>query len=58
MTNKSQQLRVRQIYMGGCQNYGPFLGILSIRCRIIIGIQKRDSNFDNTHMNRILVVAL
>ena len=27
-------------YMGGCQNYGPLLGTLSIRCRIIIGIQK------------------
>ena len=26
--------------MGGCQNYGPFLGTLHIRCRIIIGIQK------------------
>ena len=26
-------------YMG-CQNYGPFLGTLDIRCRIIIGIQK------------------
>ena len=26
--------------MGGCQNYGPFLGTLNIRCRIIIGIQK------------------
>ena len=25
--------------MGGCQNYGPFLGSLNIRCRIIIGIQ-------------------
>ena len=24
-------------YMGGCQNYGPFLGTLNIRCRIIIG---------------------
>ena len=33
--------------MGGCQNYGPFLGTLHIRCRIIIGIQKRDHNFDN-----------
>ena len=21
--------------MGGCQNYGPFLGTLNIRCRII-----------------------
>ena len=27
-------------YMGGCQNYGPFLDPLNIRCRIIIGIQK------------------
>ena len=26
--------------MGGCQNYGPFLGTLSIRCSIVIGIQK------------------
>ena len=33
--------------MGGCQNYGPFLGTLNIRCRIIIGIQKGDHDFDN-----------
>ncbi len=27
--------------MGGCQNnYGPFLGTLNSRCRIIVGIQK------------------
>ena len=26
--------------MGGCQNDGPFLGILNIRGRIIIGTQK------------------
>ena len=26
--------------MGGCQNYGPFLGTLNIKGRIIIGIQK------------------
>ena len=36
-------------HMGGCQNYGPFLGTLNIRCHIKIGIQKRDHNFDN-HM--------
>ena len=28
------------MYMGGCQNYGPFLGTLNIRGRIIIGTQK------------------
>ena len=34
--------------MGGCQSYGPFLGILNIRGRIIvIGTQKGDHNFDN-----------
>ena len=25
---------------GGCQNYGPFLGTLNVRCRAIIGIPK------------------
>ena len=30
-------------YVGGCQNYGPFLGTLNIRCRIIIGILKGTS---------------
>ena len=34
------------LYMGGCHNYGPFLGALNIRRRIIIGIH-RDQNFDN-----------
>ena len=32
--------RMVQVGMGGCQNYGPFLGTLNIMCRIIIGIQK------------------
>ena len=32
---------------GWLSNYGPFLGALNIRCRIIIGIKKRDHNFDN-----------
>ena len=26
--------------MGGCQNYGPFLGTLNTRCRTILGTQK------------------
>ena len=25
----------------------PFLGALNVRCRIVIGTQKRDHNFDN-----------
>ena len=27
-------------HVGSCQNYGPFLGTLNIRCRIIIRTQK------------------
>ena len=37
-------------YMGGCQNYGPFLGTLNIRCRIIIRTQKRTIILTTTHM--------
>ena len=33
--------------MGGCQNVGPFLCTLNIRCRIIIRDPERDHNFDN-----------
>ena len=36
--------------MGGCQNWGPFLGTLNIRCRIIVGIQKRTIILTTTHM--------
>ena len=34
-------------HMGGCQNHGPFLGTLNVRCRSMIGIPKRGHNFDN-----------
>ena len=33
--------------MGGCQNYGPFLGTQNIRCRIIIRTPKGPITFDN-----------
>ena len=36
--------------MGGCQNYGPFLGALNIRCRIIIGTQKGITILTTTHI--------
>ena len=39
------------IYMGGCQNYGPFLGTLNIRCRIIIGTQKGTTILTTTHIS-------
>ena len=36
--------------MGGCQNYGPLLGALNIRGRIIIGIQKGTIILTTTHI--------
>ena len=36
--------------MGGCQNYGPFLGTLISRGRIIIGTQKGTIILTTTHI--------
>ena len=36
--------------MGGCQNNGPFLAVLNIKCCIIIGIQKGTIILIRTHM--------
>ena len=42
--------KVRSVYMGGCQNYVPFLGTLNNRCRIIIGTQKGTIILTTTHI--------
>ena len=39
-----------KIHVGGCQNYGPFLGTLNIRGRIIIGTQKGTIILTTTHV--------
>ena len=39
-----------QIHVGGCQNYGPFLGTLNSRCRIIIGNPKGTIILTTTHV--------
>ena len=36
--------------MGGCQNCGPLLGPLNIKCRIIIGTQKGTIILTTTHI--------
>ena len=36
--------------MGGCQNYGLYLGTLNIRCRIILGTQKGTIVSTTTHV--------
>ena len=38
------------LHMGSCQNYGPFLGTLNIRCRIILGTQKGTLILTTTHI--------
>ena len=42
-----------EVDMGECQNYGPFLGTLSIKCRIIIGIQKETIILTTTHILKL-----
>ena len=37
--------------MGSCQNYGPFLGTLNIRCRITLRTQKGTIIFTTTHID-------
>ena len=41
---------VYYLHMGSCQNYGPFLGTLNIRCRIIIRTQKGTIILTTTHI--------
>ena len=38
--------------MGGCQNYGPLLGPLSTRCRIVSKIQKATIILTTTHIHK------
>ena len=39
-----------ELHRGGCQNHGPFLGTLKIRCRITIGIRKGTIISTTTHI--------
>ena len=46
------------LHMGGCQNYGPFLGTLNIRCRIILRTHKRDPILENCPYARAMEASL
>ena len=39
------------MYIGGCQNYGPLLGPLNTRCRIILRTQTGTMILATTHMH-------
>ena len=43
-------VQVPKNQMGGCQNYGPFLGTQNIRCRTIIGTPKGSIILTATHI--------
>ena len=43
-------MKAPHTHMCGCQNYGPFLGTLNIRCRILVGIQKGARILTTTHI--------
>ena len=47
-----------EAYMGGCQNYSPFLSTLNITWRIIIGIQKGTIILATTHRISNLVQTM
>ena len=58
MTDKARILHTFRVQdVGGCQNCGPFLGTLNIRCRIIIGIQKGTIILTTTHVMIHIVVG-
>ena len=44
--------RAQEDYMGGCQNYGPFLGTLNNRCRNILRTQKGTIILTTTHIHK------
>ena len=44
--------------MGGCQNDGPFLGTLNIRCRIITGTQKGTIILTTTHVELVSLFTI
>ena len=45
------RVQVLKNHMGGCRNYGPFLGTLNSRCRTIIGTQKGTIILTTTHIH-------
>ena len=51
------EARSCKTHVGGCQNYGPVLGTLNIRCRIVIGIEKGTIILTTTHLVLELKIA-
>ena len=47
-----------QEHLDGCQNFGPSLGTLKIRCCIIVGIQKGAIILTTTHLCRNCTTTL
>ena len=45
-------------YKGGCQNEGPFLGTLNIRCRIILRAQTGTLILTTTHIHTTIMIPM
>ena len=45
-----RKLKDFKSHLGSCQNYGPFLGTLNIRCRVIIRTQQGTIILTTTHL--------
>ena len=48
-------IKGRLLHVGSCQNYGPFLGTLNNRCRIIIRTQKGTLILTTTHVLSVVL---
>ena len=56
LSSGSSNISINSSYhMGGCQNYGPCLGTLNIRCRIIIRTQKGTIILTTTHISNDII---
>ena len=53
-TVQQQRHHFKGPYMGGCQNYGPFLGPLNTRCRIICRTLKGTIILTTTHLDTVV----
>ena len=47
---RKQARETPTVHVGSCQNYGPFLGTLKSRCRMIMGTQKGTIILTATHV--------
>ena len=53
LSDTRKPLHWDDVQVGSCQNYGPFLGTLNIKCRILIRTQKGTIILTATHFESV-----